>query len=339
MKHAGILGGIVGVGVLIAGGVAGTRRTLRDWANNPDPLHGVSPRMPDGERSWVSTDDGASIAVDFYHPPGHANGRVLMFVHGLTATRHDWAPISRHLLDTGCTVITVEQRGHGDSTVGSVGFGSERLGDDLAVVVEQLDQRIDVLVGHSMGGMAVMAFASRHPNLSDQVRALGLIATTASLQSKRAQALLRLAAAPLPDSLTESRHLAGNDLVRLAAGKLAYGARPSLHLVDSTLELALGQDSSDRIGATVGLLGHDLRDAIGHVSQPTLVVAGVLDQMVPLDDVTELADLVPGAVFVSYPDAGHMVIWEEHEAIANELFELANRELVSVTGCNGTAGF
>ena len=317
--------GIAGLSTLgLLGGTAlGAKRTLRLWAQNPDPLEGVVPRMPGGERRTVAVDDGATIVVDTYQPTGPGPSRVVVFVHGLTATRHDWAPIASHLLSAGITVVTIEQRGHGDSTVGRDGYGSARLGDDLAAVLNDTALRPDALIGHSMGGMAVMAFAVRHPDqVHQQVGALGLIATTASLQSKRAQSLLRLASAPLPSFVTSSGGVAKNPLVRAATGRLAFGRAPSLPLIDRTIELSLRQDPADRVAATAALLAHDLSTEVASIDLPTFVVAGASDQMVPLADVKELASKIKRARFVEYQGAGHMVIWEEHAAIAAEIDQL-----------------
>ena len=71
----------------------------------------------------------------------------------------------------GFRAVAFDSRGHGESVVGETGHSIDNLADDVRSVLEALDLRDAVLVGHSMGGMAVQAFAIRHPDVAARARA------------------------------------------------------------------------------------------------------------------------------------------------------------------------
>lgn len=86
----------------------------------------------------------------------------LVIVHGLYGSARNWGVIARRLSDQR-RVIAVDMRNHGDSPWHDA-HGYDDLADDLADVIGGIGAPVDVL-GHSMGGKAVMMLALRHPHL------------------------------------------------------------------------------------------------------------------------------------------------------------------------------
>jgi pimeloyl-ACP methyl ester carboxylesterase len=75
-------------------------------------------------------------------------------------------------------------------------------------------------------------------------------------------------------------------------------------------------------------LGHDAHDQLGQITQPALVVHGEADVMVPPANARLLADAIPGAKLVTFPDAGHLYPTDEPEAdraVARFLSERSSR--------------
>lgn len=135
--------------------------------------------LPPGREAVVRTDDGARLAVTVAGAPSTGRAPVVL-PHCWTGTRAVGVPVARRLLAAGHQVVLYDQRGHGESSTGTDPISVERLGDDLATVVDHLDLTGAVLAGHSMGGMTVMSFACRHTEAAREwVRGLALVATAA----------------------------------------------------------------------------------------------------------------------------------------------------------------
>jgi len=104
----------------------------------------------------VTTADGVRIA---YEVTG--SGPVLVLVHGLTESRRAWDPLLADLARDHA-VVAVDVRGHGGSSPGST-YEPPVLADDLAAVLADAGRADPLVVGHSMGGVIVTAFAAAHP--------------------------------------------------------------------------------------------------------------------------------------------------------------------------------
>src|SRR4051794_14453727 len=88
------------------------------------------------------------------------NGPLLVLVHGITENRHSWDPLTADLARDH-RVVRVDLRGHGESPTGD-DYSIATLADDVAAVVAQVDPGgpPPLLVGHSLGGMVVTAYAA-----------------------------------------------------------------------------------------------------------------------------------------------------------------------------------
>jgi 3-oxoadipate enol-lactonase len=108
---------------------------------------------------------GARIPWEMH---GDAAGPRLVFGHGLTARGLGGAPLYAPLLDAGWTVLTMDQRGHGEaSPVQGDGFDVETLGDDIVALLDEVGWERAWLGGGSMGAATGMAAAAAAPQRVD----------------------------------------------------------------------------------------------------------------------------------------------------------------------------
>jgi pimeloyl-ACP methyl ester carboxylesterase len=292
----------------VVAAAAARRRLLSRWGRNPDPLNGQPVEFPEGLHRTVRLPDGAEISTVTV-----GEGPTIVCVHGLTGSRHDWGPMAPALLEAGYQLVAVEQRGHGGSSPGTAGYGSAQLGFDLGYVLEELDIHAAALMGHSMGGMASMAFAVDQPEvLRARVSSLVLIATAASLVIRGSALGFRLSGLPIPERLRPS-----DKRLRISAGLIAFGERPSLHMIDSAIGSSRRLPEEVRAGATSALATHDILDRLGTVDVPTLVIGASHDRLIWPPWVRELANAIPGAELYMLEGAGHMVIWERHDEVVD----------------------
>ncbi|HEY8545808.1 MAG TPA: alpha/beta fold hydrolase [Acidimicrobiales bacterium] len=301
--------------------------------------------LPGAEERTVALEDGAELAVTV--APGTADTTVaagavasgragdqpgvagtsaapttaptVLFAHGWTNNRSVWLPAARAVAAAGHPVVLYDQRGHGASTRGTAPLGVERLGDDLAALVQALDVRDAVLVGHSMGGFTIMSFACRHRALlTERARGLALVSTAAHGLSMRWMT-------PVVERLLRSRTV--ERVVRARGGSMfvrrALGRRPRPEAVRSTRQMFVDTPAEVRAGffATFGAM--DLRLGLADLELPTRVLVGDRDTLTPPRLSQVIADTIPGARLERLPDAGHMLPLERTGQVVEAVLALA----------------
>jgi pimeloyl-ACP methyl ester carboxylesterase len=342
-----VLGALV-VGATAALGALAGWAIDRRWQGNAtdaDDPDGLGLVLPDGEEHVVVTDDGAELAVTVLQPEGTRKRRfrrrsgpaTVVLAHGWTNTRAVWAPVVRRLLAAGHPVIAYDQRGHGESTFGPDAPTVQRLGQDLAAVLDQLDVHDAVLAGHSMGGFTVMSYAiDHHDELNDRARGLALVATAA--HGLGLGALDQLASRVVGGAALS--WLLGRPRLGLFLVRGAVGRHPRRRDLLATRDLFLATKPEVRAACYLLCTRIDLRQGLPSIDLPTVVQAGARDSVTPAPLGRTIAEMVPGARFELFPDAGHMLILEEPDRVAAAILRLAGDPIGEdmVEGAAGAAG-
>ena len=89
-------------------------------------------------------------------------GPAIVFAASWALSSEMWAYQVAHLSDAGFRCVAYDRRGHGRSDVPATGYDMDTFADDLASVIETLDLRDVILVGHSSGGAEVVRYMGRH---------------------------------------------------------------------------------------------------------------------------------------------------------------------------------
>ncbi|MBN1135830.1 MAG: alpha/beta fold hydrolase [Anaerolineae bacterium] len=227
----------------------------------------------------------------------------VLLIHGAGGSHQQWLYQVRDLL---AAVYAVDLPGHGRSG----GAGHDTVAGYGDWIVRFLDAaRIErvMLAGHSMGGGIALDVALRYP---ERVAGLGLVSTGA-----------RLRVAPLIfDSLRDDPRRTVNlicdwafgsqappDLVDMARGQMAKVAASVLH------------------GDFAACDTFDVRDRLGAIMAPALVVCGTADRMMPVYLATALRDRLPVARMHVVHGAGHMIMIERPEAVTRVLGRFLSR--------------
>lgn len=223
----------------------------------------------------------------------------LVMVHGAALDHSVWQWQSRYLAHHGLSVLAVDLPGHGRSP-GAPRETVEAIADWIAALLDAAGLAQAAIAGHSLGGLAALETALRHPARVSRLALLGVSApmpvgepflaaarddspAAFDMQSVWSHARnVQLAASPVPGItlLGASRRLNGR-------------ARPGLQ--------AIGLGACHRWQPPM--------EAIRALRVPTLVVAGRRDQMTPAKAVRALASEIPGARFVTL-DSGHSMMSE-----------------------------
>jgi non-heme chloroperoxidase len=250
----------------------------------------------------ITTKDGTEI---YYKDWGA--GQPVVFSHGWPLNADAWDDQANFVAANGYRAIAHDRRGHGRSAQPWHGNDMDTYADDLAELMDQLDLRDAVLVGHSTGGGEVVRYLGRHG-------------------SARVAKAVTVGAVP-PLMLKTDANPGGTPIEAFDAirqGVLAdrsqfykdlsapfYGAnRPG-----STVSQGL-RDSFWAMSILVGLKGAydcikafsetDMTGDLKKIDVPFLIIHGDDDQIVPIDDSAKLSvNLVKGATLKIYPGAPH----------------------------------
>jgi len=111
--------------------------------------------------STITAPDGVSL---FYKDWGPRGAQPIVFHHGWPLSSDDWDTQMLYFLEKGYRVVAHDRRGHGRSSQVSDGHDMEHYAADVAAVVEHLDLRNAVHIGHSTGGGEATRYVARHGN-------------------------------------------------------------------------------------------------------------------------------------------------------------------------------
>jgi pimeloyl-ACP methyl ester carboxylesterase len=277
--------------------------------------------VPMTERQFtVATDDGALLRVlEFGADLGRGEPTVVI-AHGWTLTHRSWLPVVERLrTGLGVRVVVYDQRGHGASTPGATNPSLRVLGDDLAhVVAVAVPEGPLVLGGHSMGGMALLAYAGRHrEEFRARVRGVVLASAAAGDLSVRRSApeafiMQALARAPrLPAGRAVS--LFGQQHLLFGDGARAEDVQATREQVAATHLPTIGQ-------FYIALGDHDEAEATAQLAGiPTDILVGSKDRLTPVHHSERLKELIPHSRLTVLPGLGHMLTYEAPDAIADAL--------------------
>jgi len=235
-----------------------------------------------------------------FYTVSRRGGPALILIHGAGGSHLHWPAALRRM--PGATVYAVDLPGHGRSE----GPGREHIEDYVADIVRFMDAvgvSRGVLVGHSMGGAIAQMTALMAP---ERVAGLVLVGTGARL---------RVAPALLDGILQDARGTL--DLI----AEWAWGPE-----ADPTL-VARGRQMMARVhpqvvwGDFAACDRFDVRERIGEITVPTLVITGSEDRMTPPKFGQWLAERIPGARCVLVEGAGHMVMLEKPDQVASAVRE------------------
>ncbi len=334
------LAGAAGLGAVgsIAGHTIAHSMTRRTSAEDPyaDEDFGI---LDSDRSSTVTTDDGVRLAVRDVGPPDAK--LTVVFAHGFclrmgsfhfqrARLTEEWGPQVR--------MVFYDQRGHGRSDVASPDtYTVPRLGQDLeAVLRATAPQGPIVLVGHSMGGMAVLSHARQFPRRYGRRIVGAALISSASKGVARsplgeilrnpALEAVRFSARYLPGLLHRSRGVA-----RSAIGPIIRAASYGNEEISKsvvTFSEAMMHDTpiATMVGFLHALEVHDETAALQTLNQiPTLVACGDHDLLTPDGYSRAMAAALWDVELVIVPGAGHLVQLEEPDVIDDALIRLVER--------------
>ncbi len=235
--------------------------------------------------STITTRDGVEI---FYKDWGPRDGQPLVFHHGWPLSADDWDAQLLYFLAKGYRVVAHDRRGHGRSAQVSDGHDMDHYAADIAAVVEHLDLRNAVHIGHSTGGGEVTRYVARHGQPSGRVAKAALIGAVPPL-------MLKTAANPegTPIEVFDGfrQQLAANRAgfyLDVASGPFygfnRPGAQASQGVIRNWWRQGMEGGAKAHYDGIKAFSETDFTEDLKTIDVPTLVMHGDDDQIVPIAD-------------------------------------------------------
>lgn len=342
---AGIATGVIGAAAL--GGVTAQRVSVRRYQSaqsalmtDPHQEHGYGALQADRTYS-VDAEDGVALHVEEVGP---ATAPItVIFAHGWTLRSGAWHYQRLGLAGPGfgeapgtdgppstapaARLVFYDQRSHGQSTRAPETHSTmDFLASDLQnMIATAAPVGPVVLIGHSMGGMAILTLAAHDPDLfANRIAGVGLVCTGATyLKPSELNRLLVTGGNPLVRAVTnvaarypgmfERGRASSRDAMWLLTRSLGFARKdvPGA-MVDYLDEMISGTPVEVIAEFTPALFSHNQSAAVPALAGiPTAIICGDKDRMTPLDRSQAIAEVLPDAEFVVAAGSGHMTMMED----------------------------
>jgi len=286
-----------------------------------------------GERRSVTIvgADGVNLAGTLA-----GEGPLVLLLHGGGQTRHSWDRTLDRLVAAGCTALSLDMRGHGDSgwAPRSGGYDFDGYRGDIRAVLAELPEP-PAVVGASLGGVAAMlALGAEKDGGVALARCLVLVDVVPRMEDAGVRRIRRFMASA-PDGF------ANLDEAADAIAEYRPG-RPRPRSLDGLAKnLRLHPDNRYRwhwdprilegFGGTEDERHRAMADAARGVAVPTLLVRGAHSDVVGDEGTRELAELIPHVRVAEIAEAGHMVAGDSNDVFSDAIIEYV-REHATTTG-------
>jgi pimeloyl-ACP methyl ester carboxylesterase len=267
----------------------------------------------------LESHDGGTIYV-----VESGDGPPIVLSHGVTLSARTWFHQLELLPKEGFRAIAYDHRGHGESVLGEAGHSLENLAEDLKSVIVGLDLHDAILVGHSMGGVAVQSFVLAYPELArERVRGVVLLSTLAHTPFGSRSTQMKARLEKLFNRVPDSEQLWKRKNLGFLLARLGFGKDPHPSHVELVRRMMLACAPETRRDAPRVLVGLDLLDDLPKVEIPTLVIGGTADLLTPPAYAEQIADAIPDARLELVPDGGHMLMLERIDLVNRLIVDFA----------------
>jgi pimeloyl-ACP methyl ester carboxylesterase len=324
-RHARALA-VLAAGAGLATGLALQRAHIKRLAEDDerrrlsDFRHGLA--LP------VHSADGTRIHAEVFGPDDAAT---VVLAPGWTEQLSIWTSVIAELRGRGLRVVAYDLRGHGGSgPAAGDDYSLERFGEDVEAVLGAAlpDGRRATVVGHSLGGMAIAAWAERH-DVRKHACAAALLNTGFSdliADSQVVPQLSRVFGEPVVRRLFLGSGARlpsfSSPLQHAAVRYLAFGPTATAGQVAFYEQMLIACPPHVRAACGLAISDMDLQDAVVRLTLPTLVIAGDQDRLTPPSHARRIAGALPQLErLIELPETGHMSPLERPAELGEALAE------------------
>lgn len=259
---------------------------------------------------------------------GNPSGQAILFIHGWSQSHLSWSRQLDSPLSERFRLVSLDNRGHGDSDKPPDAYGDSRLwADDIQAVIDSLSLNKPVLSGWSYGGLIINDYVRHHGQ--DRLGGLNYVGAATDLGIEAPYKFLGAAwngLLPGEDgSLSGTVFSENAEETAAAMRKFLQGcfAKP-LPIDEELLLLGLNLLCPPRV--RLALLSRRLEndDVLAQIRLPVLVTHGAVDEVVDMETGQHIASHAQGSKLSVYDGIGHASFWEGADRFNTELAEFAS---------------
>jgi pimeloyl-ACP methyl ester carboxylesterase len=224
----------------------------------------------------------------------------VILIHGAGGTHLSWPPHIRRLADE--KIYTLDLPGHGKSE-GTGRQSIDEYAEDVIVFMKELNIRAAVIVGHSMGSAVALTLALKYPK---QVLGLGLLASGSKL---------RVA----PNLLETAGSLNAFESAVDMVNESCFSAEAPKSLMELSKRTMLEIRPPVLLGDFLACNEFDVTSQLDQIKISTLIICGAEDKLTPVKFSESLRDGIVNSQLHVLEHAGHMVMLEQPNAVADLL--------------------
>ncbi len=267
---------------------------------------------------YVTTSDGTEL---YYTEQGE--GRPIVMSHGWPLCSDAWQVELKIFADAGYRVIAHDRRGHGRSTKTYKGNDMGTYAQDLAELVDSLDLRDLVVVGHSTGGGEVVKYAARYgQDRVAKVITAGAVPPIMVKSESNPEGTPIEALDDIRRNVLKDRSQFWEDLsvpfygANRAGSKVSQGAKDDFWRQGMLVNLAAAYDCVKAFSET------DQTEDLKEIQAPILIAQGDDDQIVPIADAAHKSiKLVKRGTLKVYPGAPHGIYGDYQDRLDKDMLD------------------
>jgi non-heme chloroperoxidase len=274
----------------------------------------VLSQQPKGEEIFITCSDGTKLRA-----VSAGQGKTVVLAHGFGGTIRDWNLVFNQLVTDGYHVIAFEQRGHNKSSIGTEGVNSKAMASDYKTVLEHFDVKDAVLVGHSMGGFLTMRFMLDYPEIAQQrlhaVLIMSSFAGDINRDNDQNKMQIPLITGGWINTIFKSASLA-------TIFQSSIIGKPYKAIVQSAIDNVKLQNYTPLVPILRAFMDENYYPRLKEIAIPCTIMVGTLDKTTPAFHSETLARDIPNAKFVKVPERGHLLPWEDPNAVCEQIESL-----------------
>ncbi|MCU4178468.1 alpha/beta fold hydrolase [Bosea sp. BH3] len=269
----------------------------------------------------VTTKDGVSI---FFKDWGPKDAQPIVFHHGWPLSSDDWDTQMLFFLQNGYRVVAHDRRGHGRSAQVSDGHDMDHYAADAFAVVEHLDLRNAVHIGHSTGGGEVARYVAKHGQPAGRVAKAVLVSAVPPLMLKTASNVDGVPLEVFDGFRKGTAEMRAQLFLDVAAGPFygfnRGGANISQGVIQNWWRQGMMGSAKAHYDGIKAFSETDQSEDLKAITVPTLVLHGDDDQVVPIANAAlKSIKLLKNGTLKVYPGYPHGMLTTHAEVINPDL--------------------
>ncbi|MFC5604975.1 alpha/beta fold hydrolase [Sporosarcina koreensis] len=257
---------------------------------------------------FINVESGVNLYVEDLNPEGK---KTIVFIHGWPLSHKQFEYQFNVLPSMGYRCIGIDWRGFGNSDKPFGGYTLDRLADDIRSVVGALQLKNFALVGHSTGGSIAIRYMTRYGGYGVSQLVLVDAAAPTGFTAETADRYLAQTLNDRPKMMQEV----------IDGFFFQYITR---HFSDWFFQMGM-QAAGWSTAAIIKLLREvNLYEDLPKIVDPTLIIHGIHDKVIPFSQAKELNQLIPNSQLVPFKYSGHGAFWEERDKFNRLLTQFIN---------------